>query len=166
MIAAYPMIPSLTSGLEVEQDSVLQMSSVWHSREQMIPWGLDCTGHWTAFLFPEVYVTNQDSFMAILDHSSVTLLFILSPSLCSCWITVTFLATCWTSHFTTKQKIMSGGISESAPLSTWRGLWWHMVTSGCLTSTLHWWAELNRHLMINASRYDCVLFALTDQDKS
>lgn len=160
------MIQSLTSGLQVEQDSLLQMSSVWHSREQMIPGGLDCTGHWTACLFPEVYVTDQDSFMAILDHRSVTLLFILSPSLCSCWIMITFLPMRWTSRFTTKKRIILGGLRESAPQTIWGELWWHMVTSGCLTRALHWWADLNRHLMLNSSRYNCVLFALIDQDKS
>lgn len=154
-----PVIQFSISGLQAELDSLLQMCLVWHSREKVRARDLACADPWAVVPFLGLYLADQGSFKAILDHPCVALwyLFSVPPH-----AVTAFLLMGRASRFPAKRKMMWEDGEELLP---------GFLEASCDVAGPP--AGVPRHLCIGsvpsaqgtrappASRHDCIPSALT-----
>lgn len=162
-----PIIQFSASELQAEPDSLLQMCSIWHSREQVLARGLACADHWAVFPFPVVYTADQNSFKAILDHPSVTLWYFSSlppHAVAGSWLH----SFPWLEHPTSHPGRRSYGRMERTCSSDFLkkavmacGDQWGSHKSSALVSITS--VQGKQAPAVYASRYHCIQFVLIDQ---
>lgn len=130
------------SGLQAELDYLLQMCSVLHSRDKVLARDLACADHWAVVPFLGLYMADQGSFKAILDHpcEGGPVVFVLSSPPCSSHIPFNGQSI----SLPTQEGDTVGGWRGAAPRISCSELRWCRATSGGPAGAVHWGASPRR----------------------